>query len=55
MFFKSLSSGIEGIEGYIVNVEADVSKGIRNFTMFGLPDTAVIESKERIHSAIHNS
>ncbi len=26
MFFKSLSSGIEGIEGYIVNVEADVSK-----------------------------
>ena len=55
MFFKSLSSGIEGIEGYIVNVEADVSKGIPNFTMVGLPDTAVKESKERIHSAILNS
>ncbi len=55
LFYKSYSSGIEGIEGYIVTVEADVSKGIPNFTLVGLPDATVKESKERIRSAILNS
>lgn len=46
---------MEGIEGYIVTVEADISKGIPNFSLVGLPDAVVKESKERIRSAILNS
>lgn len=55
MFYKCLSCGVEGIDGFIVRVEADVSVGIPNFTIVGLPDASVKESRERIYSAITNS
>lgn len=55
MFYKCHTSGIEGIEGYIVTVESDISRGIPSFTLVGLPDPVVKESKERIRSAILNS
>lgn len=55
MFFKIFSAGSHGIEGYAVEAEADITKGIPSFTIVGLPNAEVKESKERIKSAITNS
>ncbi len=49
------SSGVLGINGYIVDVEVNVSKGLPQFVTVGLPDTAVKESKERVKSAVTSS
>lgn len=45
----------EGIEGRLVEVEADILQGLSAFNIVGLGDTAVQEAKERIRSAIKNS
>lgn len=44
-----------GLEGYAVEVETDVSRGMPVFNIVGLPDTAIKESKERVRSAVINS
>jgi len=49
------SGGVLGVDGYIVDVEVNISKGLPQFLTVGLPDTAVKESKERVKSAITNS
>lgn len=49
---KIYSATIIGLDAHIIEVETDVSYGLRNFTIVGLPDKAVEESKERIGSAI---
>ena len=48
------SFGITGVNGYIVDVEVDVTKGLPGYTLVGLPDNAVKEGKERVKSAILN-
>ncbi|MBR1735449.1 MAG: YifB family Mg chelatase-like AAA ATPase, partial [Firmicutes bacterium] len=50
-----LSSSLVGIDGFIVDVEADLSRGLPAFDIVGLPDSAVKESKERVRTAIKNS
>ncbi|OPJ55642.1 YifB family Mg chelatase-like AAA ATPase [Alkalithermobacter paradoxus] len=55
MFYKVSSAGILGIDGFIVDVEVDLSRGIPMFSIVGLPDTSIREAKERIKSAIQNS
>ena len=52
---KVNSCGFLGVDGYILNVEADLVAGIPGMDIVGLPDTAVKESKERIKSAVKNS
>jgi len=52
---KVLSAGIIGIEGYLVEVEVDISPGIPSFNIVGLPDSAVKESRDRVRSALKNS
>ncbi len=49
------STALLGLDGYIVNVESDISNGLPAFDIVGLPDAAVKESKERIRAAIKNS
>ena len=49
------SSTLIGIEGVIVNIEVDISKGLPSFTLVGLADTSVREAKERVRAAILNS
>ena len=44
-----------GLDAKLVEVEVDVSYGLKSFTIVGLPDKAVEESKERIDSAINSS
>ena len=50
------SGAIVGIEAYLVQVEVDVaSRGLPKFSIVGLPEVAVRESKERVRTAILNS
>lgn len=49
------SMAIFGIDAYPVLIEADIANGLPNFSIVGLPDTAVRESKDRIRSAIKNT
>ena len=51
-----MSCGLEGIEGYLLEIEIDVALGtLPGFDIVGLPDTSVRESRERVRSAIKNS
>ncbi|MDR1272495.1 MAG: YifB family Mg chelatase-like AAA ATPase [Clostridiales Family XIII bacterium] len=49
------SASLSGIEAASVNVETDISPGLPNIFLVGLPGNAVRESRERIRSAISNS
>ena len=50
MLIKVSGAAVQGIDAYIVTIEASTSRGIR-FFLVGLPDSAVKESHERIVSA----
>lgn len=50
---KSMS--LLGLDGYLVNIEVDISAGIPSWDVVGLPDASVKESKERVRTAIKNS
>jgi magnesium chelatase family protein len=49
------SAAVFGVEAFPVNVEVDVAFGLPHFSMVGLPDTTVRESRDRVRSAIRNS
>jgi len=55
MISKVKSFGINGVDGFIVDVEIDISKSLPGYVLVGLPDASVKESKERVQSAIRNS
>mgnify|MGYP000309537436 CR=1 FL=1 len=55
MSVKLYSSQIVGLKGRIVNVEIDLSQGLFHFSIVGLADKAVDESRERVSAAIKNS
>lgn len=55
MFAKVLSSSVAGLDGIQVEVEADISNGLPSFSIVGLPDKAVEESRERVRAAIKNT
>ncbi len=55
MLAKVLSSAIQGVDAYKVEVEVDIALGLPSFATVGLPDGAVKESKERVRSAVKNS
>lgn len=55
MLAKLCSFGLNGIDGYPVDVEIDINSGLPAYETVGLPDTAIKEGKERIKSAIKNS
>lgn len=52
---RIFSASIQGIDAQLIEVEVDSTPGIHAFTIVGLPDKAVEESKDRIGSAIRNS
>ena len=54
MLCKLHSLGLHGITGYLVTAECDLSSGLPNFDIVGLPDPAVKEARERVRSAIRN-
>ncbi|MBI2852214.1 MAG: YifB family Mg chelatase-like AAA ATPase [Chloroflexi bacterium] len=55
MLAKVMTCAVVGLDGAVVQVEADISPGLPFFAIVGLPDTAVQEAKERVRSAIRNS
>ncbi|MFC1949737.1 YifB family Mg chelatase-like AAA ATPase [Chloroflexota bacterium] len=55
MLAKVISCAVVGLEGAIVEVEADIAPGLPSFTIVGLPDAAVQEARERVRAAIRNS
>ena len=55
MFAKILSFGLNGLNGFKIDVEVDTNVGLPSYDIVGLPDAAVKESKERVRSAIKNS
>ena len=49
------SIALHGLQGYLVNIQVDISAGMPAFEIVGLPDTSIRESKERVKTAIRNS
>ncbi len=54
-FAKVYSAQVNMLTGQIVTIEVDISRGLHAFSIVGLPDKAVDESKDRVSSAIKNS
>ena len=55
MLAKAKTCAVVGLDGFVVEVEVDISPGLPAFTLVGLPDTAVQEARERVRAAIRNS
>jgi magnesium chelatase family protein len=55
--FRTRSAAVFGIEAHPIDIEVDMYPGgkDRDFTLVGMPDTAVRESRQRIRSALGNS
>lgn len=49
------TAAIFGVDAVLVKVEVDVTHGIPGYTVVGLPDRSVVESRDRVRSAIRNS
>ena len=54
-FAKVYSAQVNLLKGSIVTIEVDLSRGLHSFSVVGLPDKAVDESKDRVSGAIKNS
>lgn len=55
MLAKVFSGGLDGVNGFLVEVEANIAGGLIGFDIVGLPSVAVKESRDRIRAAIVNS
>jgi magnesium chelatase family protein len=52
---KVKSCAVFGLDAFPVEVEVDIGRGLPSFSIVGLPDKAIDESKDRVRSAIKNS
>jgi magnesium chelatase family protein len=50
-----LGAGLLGMQGHVVEVEADISAGLPGFTLTGLPDASLNEARDRVRAAVVNS
>jgi len=55
MLAKVQSVAVNGLEAHAVEVEVDLALGLPMFTVVGLPDATVRESRDRVRAALHNS
>ncbi len=55
MLAKVLSAGLLGLQGYLVEVEVDIGGGLPQFSIVGLPDATVRESRDRVRAALKNT
>jgi magnesium chelatase family protein len=51
----SLCIGLVGLSGHLIEVQADVASGLPAFTLVGLPDTALVEARDRVRAAMANA
>lgn len=54
-FSKVHSAQTSLLKAHIIDIEVDLSKGLHSFSIVGLPDKAVEESRDRVSAAIKNS
>ena len=54
MLSKVKTMSLEGLNGYLVEIQSDVTGGLPSFDIVGLPDMRVKEAKERVRAAIKN-
>ncbi len=54
MLAKAFTAAVVGVEAFLVEVEVDIAYGLPGFSLVGLPDGAVKESKERLRAAVKN-
>ncbi|MEU6878287.1 YifB family Mg chelatase-like AAA ATPase [Streptomyces sp. NPDC046712] len=54
-FARTCSVALVGVEGVVVEVQADLEAGVAAFTLVGLPDKSLTESRDRVRAAIVNS
>ncbi|NAZ76928.1 ATP-binding protein, partial [Kineococcus sp. T13] len=52
---RALAVGLVGLEGHLVQVEADIAAGLPAFVLVGLPDASLHEAKDRVRAAAANS
>ena len=50
----SLGVALVGLEGHLVTIDVDIADGLPGYTLLGLPDTALTESRDRVRSALVN-
>lgn len=55
MLSRIRSCAVIGIDGNLISVETDIRPGLPSFSIVGLPESAVVESRERVSAAIINS
>lgn len=55
MFGKVYSVTLHGIDGFLVQVESDITDGLPSFDMVGIPGSEVKEARERVRTAFRNS
>ena len=55
MFGKVMGATVVGIEGILIQVEADISNGLPSFDMVGYLGAEVKEARERVRTALRNS
>jgi magnesium chelatase family protein len=54
-YAKVFAIGLLGLEGHLVEVEADLASGLPGLSLVGLPDTALHEARDRVRAALVNS
>jgi len=52
---RAWSVALLGVEGHVVEIEADVGRGLPGMHLVGLPDAVLNESKDRVRAAVINS
>ena len=55
MLAKVTSAALVGLDAHLVDVEVDISGGLPQFSVVGLPDAIVKESRDRVRSALKNT
>ncbi|MFE0644682.1 YifB family Mg chelatase-like AAA ATPase [Streptomyces sp. NPDC058877] len=54
-FARTCSVALVGVEGVVVEVQADLEPGVAAFALVGLPDKSLSESRDRVRAAVTNS
>ena len=52
---RAWSVALRGVEGHVVEIEADIGGGLPGVHLVGLPDAALQESRDRVRAAVVNS
>jgi magnesium chelatase family protein len=52
---QTTSIALHGLDGAVVTVEVDIADGLPMYSLLGLPDAALNESRDRVRAALINS